>query len=139
MSRAALLLAAAALAALGCERRAPPDPRAVVGRALRGVLVYPLSREVALTAGEDAGQVTLVSADSTARVAAWFRRELGLNGWELQSDHRETDGTVTLYADSGRRPLWITLRPNRGAPGTTYTVTGAIVAGDSAARDSSRR
>jgi hypothetical protein len=32
----------------------------------------------------------------------------------------------------GTRPLWVTLRPNVGAAGTTYTVIGAVVAeGDS--------
>jgi len=63
-------------------------------------------------------------------VAAWFRQALKLNGWTLQSDLTGRDGTVTLYAEQAKRPLWITLKANVGGPGTTYTVIGGIVGGD---------
>jgi hypothetical protein len=33
---------------------------------------------------------------------------------------------MTLYAQKGDRPLWITFRPNVGGPGTTYTMIGEI-------------
>ena len=126
MSRAFLLLAV--LAVVGCERRNEPDPRPTVSRALRGVLVYPYSQEVGITAGEDAGQATLVSQDSVPKVAKWFRQALAANGWKLQSDRTGPDGTVNLYAETDdKRPLWVTLKPNVGAPGTTYTMIGAIV------------
>jgi hypothetical protein len=36
-----------------------------------------------------------------------------------------------MYAEHGQRPLWVTVRPNVGGPGSTYTMIGAIVAGDS--------
>jgi len=127
MSRAFMLLAVLAVA--GCERKAEPDPRPVVSRALRGVLVYPLSTELSIAAGEDAGQATLLTVDSVPAVAKWFRRALAANGWKLQSDRTGQDGSVNLYAETAdKRPLWITLRPNVGAPGTTYTLIGAIVA-----------
>jgi hypothetical protein len=66
-------------------------------------------------------------------VAAWYHRMLPLNGWELQSDAKAPDGTVSLFAQKGDKPLWITLRPNAGGPGTTYTLIGAAV--DSAKTD----
>ncbi len=128
MSRAARLLIVLALLA-ACER--PGDParaRVAAGRALRGTLSYPRSSMVNVAAGEEAAQLTMTSPDSVAMIVAWFRRALPLNGWVIQ---RETagggaQGTVTLYAQKGDRPLWITLRPNVGAAGTTYTMIGEI-------------
>jgi hypothetical protein len=35
---------------------------------------------------------------------------------------------VTLIAQKGERPLWITLRPNVGAAGSTYTMISEIPA-----------
>jgi hypothetical protein len=114
-----------------CERRQEADPRAMVQKAMRGVLVYPLSSEVGIAAGADAAQVTLATADSIGQVARWFRQALLANGWTLVSDATNPDGSISMSATQGKRPLWITLHPNVGAPGTTYTVIGAVV--DSAA------
>lgn len=103
----------------------------MVQKAMQGVLVYPLSSEVGIAAGADAAQVTLTSADSIGKVARWFRQALLANGWTLVSDATNPDGSISMSATQGKRPLWITLHPNVGAPGTTYTVIGAVV--DSAA------
>lgn len=103
----------------------------MVQKAMEGVLVYPLSAEVGIAAGADAAQVTLATADSIGKVARWFRRALLANGWTLVSDATSPDGSISMSATQGKRPLWITLHPNVGAPGTTYTVIGAVV--DSAA------
>jgi hypothetical protein len=124
-----LLLAAAA----ACNRPQPPDTRAMLRKSLRGVLVYPRSTLVDAASGADAAQVTLTTLDSVAVVAAWFRAELNLNGWALQSDVTSGDGSIAIAAQKGSRPLWITLRPNVGGPGSTYTVIGAVVSGDSMA------
>jgi hypothetical protein len=119
------------LVIVACERRQPPNPRPMVQKALSGVLVYPLSTEVEIAAGDEAAQVTMTTADPVDRVAAWFRRALVLNGWTLQSDLTNRDGSIAIAAAQGKRPLWVTLRPNVGGPGTTYTVIGAVVEGDS--------
>jgi len=119
-----------AVALVACEKRDQANPRPTVSRALRGVLVYPLSTEVSIAAGTDAGQATLTTPETLTTVAAWFRQALKLNGWTLQSDLTGRDGTVTLYAEQAKRPLWITLKANVGGPGTTYTVIGGIVGGD---------
>jgi len=120
-----LLLAVAVTVA--CERRRAPDPQAMVRQALHGVLVYPQSLQIGMAAGEEAAQITLTTPDSIGRVASWFRQVLVLNRWTLQSDVTESDGSVSIAALQGKRPLWITLRPNAGAPGTTYTIIGAVV------------
>ncbi|HEY6224789.1 MAG TPA: hypothetical protein VIW26_13475 [Gemmatimonadales bacterium] len=125
---AVLLLLALAAA---CNRAPPPDPRAMLRKSLHGVLVYPRSTLVDVASGADAAQVTLTTLDSAAVVAAWFRDELNLNGWALQSDVTNGDGSIAIVAQKGSRPLWLTLRPNVGGPGSTYTVIGAAVSGDS--------
>ncbi|HMA40427.1 MAG TPA: hypothetical protein VKP10_10135 [Gemmatimonadales bacterium] len=123
--------------ATACDRRQEADPRAMVQKAMQGVLVYPLSTEVGIAAGADAAQVTLTTTDSAGKVARWFRQALLANGWTLVSDATSPDGSISMSATQGKRPLWITLHPNVGAPGTTYTVIGAVVPQDStAARDS---
>ena len=126
-----VLLLLAAVAA--CNRPQPPDTRAMLRKSLHGVLVYPRSTLIDATSGSDAAQVTLTTLDSVAVVVSWFRDELKLNGWALQSDVTNGDGSIAIVAQKGSRPLWITLRPNVGGPGSTYTVIGAVVTGDSMA------
>ena len=129
--RATLLLLLTAVAA--CNRPQPPDTRAMLRKSLHGVLVYPRATLVDASSGADAAPVTLTTLDSVAVVASWFRTSLNLNGWALQSDLTNGDGSIAIVAQKGSRPLWITLRPNVGGPGSTYTVIGAAVSGDSMA------
>jgi hypothetical protein len=124
-----MLLMLTAVAA--CNRPQPPDTRAMLRKSLHGVLVYPRSTLIDVTSGSDAAQVTLTTLDSVSVVASWFRSELNLNGWALQSDVTNGDGSIAIVAQKGSRPLWITLRPNVGGPGSTYNVIGAAVSGDS--------
>ena len=126
MSRAYHLILAAALLA-ACDR--PGDPardRVATGRALSGTLAYPRSSMVNVAAGEEAAQLTMTSPDSVAAIAGWFRKSLPANGWTIQRETAAGQGGVAIYAQKGDRPLWITLRPNVGATGTTYTMIGEI-------------
>ncbi len=128
MSRVSHVLVVLALIA-ACDRPSEQArARTAAGRALSGALAYPRSSPVSVTAGEEAAQLSLTSPDSVAMVAAWFRRALPLNGWVIQREAAGAAGSVTLYAQKGVRPLWITLRPNVGAAGTTYTMIGEIPA-----------
>jgi hypothetical protein len=129
MSRVYHLFVLLALVA-ACER--PDDQaraRVAAGRALRGTLAYPRSSAVNVAAGEEAAQLSMTSPDSVAMIVAWFRKALPLNGWVIQREAAAAGGAVTLYAQKGERPLWITLRPNVGGSGTTYTMIGEIGAG----------
>ena len=125
-----LLLLACAVA---CNRPQPPDTQAMIRKSLHGVLVYPRSTLVEAASGSNAAQLTLTTLDSVGIVASWFRSELNLNGWVLETDVTNGDGSIAIQAQKGKRPLWITLRPNVGGPGSTYSVIGAIVSGDSLA------
>lgn len=131
MSRVHVVFALALLA-VACERGADPEKaRALAARVLQGSITYPQSSIVNISAGEDAAEVVLTTPAEVSAVAEWYRRALSLNGWELRSDQADRAGTVTMYADKGGRPLWLTLRANTGGPGTTYTMVGAIVEPDS--------
>jgi hypothetical protein len=121
-----LLLAVAALA--GCDR---PDEglraRQLASRALRNMVAYPQSSLISVKAGDDAAELVLSSPASVPQIVAWYRETLRVNKWELKSERVRHD-TVTLYAERQGEPVWITLRPNAGAPGTTYSLVGAIPA-----------
>lgn len=127
------LVAAVALLALlaSCDRPKEPDARQLASRALRGTLSYPNSTIVSVSAGTDAAEVTLTTADPIERVAGWFREALPLNAWVLRNERKGADGAVSIYAEKEGRPLWLTLKPNVGGPGTTYTLIGAIIEPDS--------
>jgi hypothetical protein len=114
-----------------CERPGErTSERELAAKVLSGVLAYPRSTLVGVSAGQDAAQVTFTTPAQLSSVAAWYREALTLNGWHVRTDQAMADGSIAIYADSGRRPLWITLRPNAGAPGTTYTLVGAILGAD---------
>lgn len=126
MTRAYRCVVVLALLA-ACERPGSPEQtRALAGKALSGTLAYPRSTMVSVSAGEEAAQLVMASPDSVKVVAGWFLRALPLNGWEVKRTIDDHTGTVTIYAEQQKRPLWLTLRPNVGAPGTTYTMIGVI-------------
>jgi hypothetical protein len=132
MRRSIPLLLALTLVAAGCDReRDNEQARALAARALRGVLAYPQSTLVSLSAGSDAAELAFSSPATVADVAQWYRRALTANGWELKTDQVGHDGSISMYAVQGNRPLWLTMRPNAGGPGSTYTMIGAIIEGDS--------
>lgn len=131
MLRATPLLLVVPLLVAGCERR--PDPRqdrAFAARALRGVLAYPQSSVVNVSAGEEAAEVVFSTHAPMPQVAQWYRTNLPANGWEVRTDRVDRGGAVTIYAEKDKRPLWLTLRWNVGGPGTTYTMVGAVLEGD---------
>jgi hypothetical protein len=131
MRRSIPLLLVLTLVTAGCDReRETEQARAVAARALRGVLAYPQSTLVSLSAGSDAAELAFSSPAAVADVAQWYRRALAANGWELKTDQVGRDGSVSMYAVQGTRPLWLTMRPNAGGPGSTYTMIGAIIEGD---------
>jgi hypothetical protein len=138
MSRTFIAVVALGAALAACKRPREADAsREVLRQSMRGVLAYPRSSIVSTIAGTDAGQVTLTSPTEVDTIAAWYRLALKLNGWTLQNDSKAADGTISLYAEQGSKPLWITLKPNVGAPGTTYTLIGAAV--DTAGVDTTAR
>jgi len=133
MSRVAVLLCVVGLCAAACERPAErTNERAFAAKVLTGLLAYPRSSVVGVSAGQDAAQVTLSTPAAPQDVATWYRQMLRLNGWDLVNDGVTGDGGVSIFAQKGARPLWITLKGNAAGPGTTYTLIGAQLSRDSA-------
>ena len=102
------------------------ETRQRTSKALSGALAYPRSSPVSASAGEEAAQLVMASPDSVTVVARWFLEALPLNHWDVKRTVSDPSGTVTIYAEQAKRPLWLTLRPNVGGPGTTYTMIGVI-------------
>jgi hypothetical protein len=126
MTRASAFIVALALL-VACERPGDTErTRQLAGRALTGTLTYPASTMVSLSAGEEAAELVMSSADSIAVIVKWFQRALPANHWDVKRTTPERDGNVTIYAERDKRPLWIRLRPNVGGPGTTYRMIGVI-------------
>ena len=125
MTRAAAFVVALAWL-LACDRPGSPEQtRQLAGKALSGTLAYPRSTMVTVSAGDEAAELVMSSPDSVKEVARWFLEALPLNRWEVKRTISDR-GTVTIYAEREKRPLWLTLRPNVGGPGTTYTMIGVI-------------
>ena len=142
MRRSMTLLITLALLAAACERpRDTASDRDLATRALRGVLAYPQSSLVSISAGNEAAELAFASPDSVPHVAEWYRQVLLLNGWEVRSDVTQKDGSVRIYAQKDTQPLWVSMRPSVGGPGggTSYTLVGAIPRADSTKKDSIRR
>lgn len=120
-----VLLAAALLAAPACERPSRDQAdRELAARALPDMLLYPQSAVVRVSAGTEAAEVTLTAPAGADEVASWYRRFLVSNDWQLQSEGRQPDGALVIHAIKEGRPLWVTVRPSVGGPGTTYTLVG---------------
>jgi len=110
---------------LSCDRPAEQTKeRQFAARLMEGLLAYPRSTLVNIATGTDAAQVTLTAPAPAPKVAEWYRQVLRLNGWDLQNDATGTDASMTIYAEKGRRPLWIMLKPD-GPTATRYTLIGA--------------
>jgi hypothetical protein len=130
MTRASAFIVVLAML-VACERPGSPErARQLAGRALSGTLTYPASTMVSLSAGEEAVELVMSSADSMSVIVKWFQRALPLNHWDVKRTTNEQSGNVTIYAEQRKRPLWIRLQPNVGGPGTTYRMVG-VIPGDS--------
>ena len=139
MRRTMPLLVTLALLAGACERpRDTQADRTLASRALRGVLAYPQSSLVSISAGNEAAELAFSSPDSVANVATWYRQVLLMNGWDVRSDVTQKDGSVRIYAQKDTQPLWVSMRPSVGGPGSTYTLVGAVPRADSTKKDSIR-
>src|SRR2546427_13192310 len=103
--RTTLFLALLGTAAVvACEKRGQADPRPTVSRALRGVLVYPLSTAVSIAAGTDARPATLTPPESLTTPAARLPPALKLTGCAPHAAPPRRHGTATTRADPREPP-----------------------------------
>src|SRR6266702_3075841 len=97
MSRLVALIVVAGCCAVACERPAErTNEREFAAKVLTGLLAYPRSSVVGVSAGQDAAQVTLSTPAAPQDVATWYRQMLRLNGWDLVNDGVTADGVESV-------------------------------------------
>src|SRR3989442_12657068 len=128
MNRPRVALVALVLFA-ACERAGEgAADRELAAAALQGVLAFPGSAVVSVSAGQDAAQAAFTTPAALQNVAAWYRLNLKLNDWEIKGDQLMADGSIAIYAVRRGKPLWITLQPTCGGAGARRNPVGTLSA-----------
>jgi len=115
-----------ALALVACSPDAPKQI-ATVGEALPGLPLPPEARVVARGGSPDALQITFQSGWSADSLINLYRAVLSNAPWELQNDVLDSEGARVLYATRQGPPIWVRIKGNVGAPGSTIQIMGAAV------------
>ena len=110
------------------QERIEEEISATAVEVFRGVPVVPLSTELSRSGAGDAAQLELYTPLDRDSSAAWYRRTLIQNGWNIEGDVRTPDGAVTIHASRDGPPLWIILRVDEQRGGTVYNLIGALSA-----------
>ena len=102
------LVTAVALALAACES-APPPPGDLpeFGEAFPNLPIPPDGELVSQQGNTDALQLVFESPHAADAVAGLYREQLGAEPWRLVSDTRDTLGTIVLFAEGPKRPLWV--------------------------------
>ena len=124
-TRYVMVLALVATAA-GCDR-----PKPVKTPELAEVLpdLYLPSRFsfVSRSGSEDALQITVRTPQTVNQVAEYYRNLLTRDPWKIQSDTRNAEGALTLYATRRGPPIWVRISPDTVYNATLVQVSGAVV------------
>lgn len=110
-------------------------PREASGELLAGIPALPRSAPASISAGADAVEAGYTSTLPPDSVAAWYRRWFIKDGWHINGD-LPAAGSVTLYVEKGRRPIWLIIRPLADHQGSVFSV---VAAEDSAAASGPQR
>src|SRR3989442_11565508 len=125
MNRPRVALVALVLFA-ACERAGEgAADRELAAAALQGVLAFPGSAVVSVSAGQDAAQAAFTTPAALQNVPAWYRLNLKLNDWEIKGDQLMADGSIAIYAVRRGKPLWVTLQRSSGGAGASHPPAGA--------------
>lgn len=127
----------AALALAGCKDRPAEPPR--MSEAIPNIPLPPLATVVSRSGGPDALEITFRSTISRDSMAEIYRRILTSGEWNLVSDTKSADGTVSLYAERNGPPLWVNIRKDPEGSGTLMTIAGAVIKQDSTATGDSTK
>jgi hypothetical protein len=120
LQRVALVLLVPLFFSCGKERAPAASPEL-----LAGIPAMPGSFASSTSAGTDAIQAGYQTAARADSVAAWYRRWLVKDGWQITGDLRDARGTVTVHAEKSGRPIWLIIQPLANGIGSMFSVIGA--------------
>lgn len=141
MIRSFLAALAVPLLLVGCERpnSGPPPSYVAAAKAFADLVHPPGSQLLSTAAGTEAAEANYTNPAPPDSIAAWYRRELVKRGFELERESVRGDGSIVIYARKQREhPLWVTVRPAVGGPGTSFTLVGVVPADTVASHDTTR-
>ena len=127
--RSSIAVIVAALAAVSaCDAKPEPVTPPDFAAAFPNLPLPPGGRLVTRTGGTDALQLTFRSPGTLEGVADYFRDALSRPGWRLVSDTKDSIGTVQLYAEGPKAPMWVRVQAVEGE--IESVMTGAVPGAD---------
>jgi hypothetical protein len=96
--------------------------------------IPPEAEFVSRSGSSDALQLTFRSTLPPPNVANYYRNLLTHGKWRLIGDTHDSTGAVSLYAEQDGPPLWVRVWWDDKASATMVSLTGAVVAADTAKR-----
>jgi hypothetical protein len=121
-----VIVLALAASATGCDR-AEPAKSADLAAALPDVYLPSRFSFVSRSGGEDALQITVRTPDKPDAVANYYRGLLTRDPWRIESDTKDREGVVTLYATRKGPPMWVRISPDTAFNATLVQLSGALV------------
>jgi hypothetical protein len=124
-SRYLLVLACVAVAA-GCDR-AKPAKTPELSAALPDIYLPQQFSFVSRSGGEDALSLTVRTPLTMDEVANFYRNLLTRDPWKLESDTKDNEGAIALYATRKGPPIWVRVSHDSAFNATLVQVSGAVV------------
>ena len=118
------LLAALFLLPAACKGEPEQSEPADIMVAIPQMILPPNATFVSRAGSQDAAEVTFSTPVPVGAVADFYRGQLSRQGWRLESDTKDSAGTVMLYAEGATRPMWVSVRAVDSL--THVTITGAV-------------
>jgi hypothetical protein len=121
-----LLLLAGLAVAVGCDRPKPVKTPEL-SEALPDIFLPRRFSFVSRTGSEDALMLTVRTPETMDQVADYYRYLLTRDPWRIESDTKDAEGAIALYATRKGPPLWVRITRDTAFNATLVQLTGAVV------------
>jgi hypothetical protein len=121
-----LLALACVTAAAGCDRPKPVKTPEL-SEALPDIFLPRQFSFVSRSGSEDALMLTVRTPETMDQVADHYRYLLTRDPWKIESDTRDVEGAIAIYATRQGPPLWIRISRDTAFNATLVQLTGAVV------------
>lgn len=122
-----LLLTALVCSVAGCDKTKVQAKQATVGETLPDLILPAQASFVSRSGSEDALALTVRTPLKMDAVADYYRERLTQAPWSLESDSKDNQGAIALYATRQGPPLWVRIWPDTEFNATFVQITGASV------------